>query len=358
MNEDRNHLPDDPFADRDDMGDMDEKFEEALEALESYPDVDEDTAADADVDDEVAAAAPEPADPGPAAEAREPDSAEPAAESSPGDDRDAFDDDFDAATLEDASPAAIAEDAEGYDPDAELADQDWVTAEPDAEDDDMLSAAAATAAVAAEDVLGTGEEAVPAAFGEPERLRQPRRAEIFRRRMRAQFGMLPLALFLVALGLYLIMRQRAVEGLPDFSDAALVVAAVLAVAFTAIFHAFVFGRTERGLLFFGLLVWISAGLVALLVLGIEREPQAAEWWPLALVALGLGFLATFLLERGRDARLVLASVAVWVAAAVAFVYTNGQLDEQLLDDAASYWPLLLSVVGVGLLPLVFRRRTG
>jgi hypothetical protein len=29
-----------------------------------------------------------------------------------------------------------------------------------------------------------------------------------------------------------------------------------------------------------------------------------------------------------------------------------------LDYAADYWPLLITVIGIGLLPLAFQRRTG
>lgn len=195
----------------------------------------------------------------------------------------------------------------------------------------------------------------PAALDEDERLRQPR-AQRFRRRLRTQISMLPLALALIALGLYLSARAFKVEGLPDISDRTLALGFGGVLAFTAVFHALVFGRRERGLLFVGLLAWVTAGLIYGLVTYIEAEPDPAEWWPIALVALGVTFFLTYLIERGHERPLVLLAVLTLVAAGAAFAVTGGAIEQRLLDRAAEYWPLLLSVLGLGLLPLAFRRR--
>ncbi len=191
-------------------------------------------------------------------------------------------------------------------------------------------------------------------FGETERLRQPR-ALSFRRRLRNQLGMLPLALFLLALGIYLFVNEQHIADLPDFSSAELVGFMVLAVAFTALFHSMLSGRRERGLLFVGLYIWVTAGLLVGLVYAIEDHPDPAEWWPLLIASLGVTLLVTFLIERTHDARLVLLSIMILVAAVTAYWITSGQIAEQYLSDATDYWPLLLTVAGIGLLPLIFRR---
>lgn len=195
----------------------------------------------------------------------------------------------------------------------------------------------------------------PAALDEGERLRQPR-AQRFRRRLRTQISMLPLALALIALGLYLSARAFEMDGLPDISDRTLALGFGGVLAFTAVFHALVFGRRERGLLFVGLLAWVTAGLIYGLVTYIEAEPDPAEWWPIVLVALGVTFFLTYLLERGHERPLVLLAALTLVAAGAAFAVTSGTIEQRWLDRAAKYWPLLLSVVGLGLLPLAFRRR--
>lgn len=211
--------------------------------------------------------------------------------------------------------------------------------------------------------IAAGAEAAPPgreAAGEPspldeaERLRQPR-ALAFRRRLRTQVAMLPLALALIALGVFLSARAFEVEGLPEIADTTLALGLGGALAFTAVFHSLIFGRRERGLLFFGLLPLVTAGVIYALVTFVEDEPDATEWWPLLLAALGITFLLTFALERGHDVRLILLGVLTLVAAGTAYTVTSGLIEQDLLDRAGEYWPLLLVALGIGLLPLAFRR---
>lgn len=188
-----------------------------------------------------------------------------------------------------------------------------------------------------------------------DRLRGPR-AQTFRRRLREQVSMLPLALWLLALGAYLLAREQRVSGLPDLSTLALGELSVLAVAATMVVHALLSGRRERGLLFLGLWIWVTAGMVAMLVYGLDDQPDAAEWWPLGMWSLGITFLLIYILDRTHDARLVLLSTVVLVMGLTAYAVTSEQIDQSILDHAADYWPLLLVVLGVVLLPLAFRRR--
>ncbi len=196
-----------------------------------------------------------------------------------------------------------------------------------------------------------------ASLGDDERLRQPR-AQLFRQRVRNQVGMFPLALWLLALGGFLIAREQDVNGLPDLSNRALVVISFLAVSFSTLFYAVVGGRRDRGLVFVSIWAWSLAGMLSLLVYGIDENPDAAKWWPILVWSLGLALIVTYLLERTHDARLVLLSVLIFVAGGTAFAVTSDRIDQEVLDTAADYWPLLLSVLGIGLLPLAFRRRTG
>jgi hypothetical protein len=198
----------------------------------------------------------------------------------------------------------------------------------------------------------SGEEMTT--FGEAERLRQPR-AQHFRRRLQNQISMFPLALFLIGLGGYLFARQQDIGNLPDFSTPTLAGAAVLAAAFAAVFHALLSGRRERGLLFIGLWVWVTAGGIAVLVYAVDDHPDVTEWWPLLIGTLGLTLLVTAVIERTHDARLIWLGLMILVAAGTAYWITSGQIAEQYLSDATDYWPLLFSVIGIGLLPLVFRR---
>ena len=222
-----------------------------------------------------------------------------------------------------------------------------------------------------DDVQAASEEGLPeesytesgpadsdlAELDDDERLRQPR-AQLFRRRLRNQINMLPLALYLLALGGYLIARQQDVGGLPDLSSLAIGSISVLALAFTTIFRALLNGRRERGLLLIGVWVWTTAVMLFVLIYGIDRHPDAREWWPLLLWSLGAAFVLVYPIERTHDARLIWLGIIMVVAGCAAYGVTSDQIDRQSLHDAAEYWPLLLSVVGIGLLPLAFRRRIG
>ncbi len=190
-----------------------------------------------------------------------------------------------------------------------------------------------------------------------ERLRQPR-AQVFRRTLRHKIGMVPLALFLIALGGYLLAKEHELADVPEFSNLTLGVFSLLAVSFTFVFHAFVFGRRERGLLFVGLYIWITAGMAGVVRYGIAFDLDWAEWWPLFLWSLGVTLIFTFLIERTHDARLVLLASYVLVSGGVAYWITSGEADQATLDTLADYWPLVLSVIGIGLLPAAFRATRG
>lgn len=267
---------------------------------------------------------------------------------------------------------AVDEALEDY-ADADTDADEWVDTDAEADEatgdyDDETAGAASDALYDEDDAepdepydQDTGESRVlpplEPAIDASERVRAPR-AESFRRGLRNQVAMLPLALALLALGGFLLARQQDVEDLPDVSDGALVAGMILVAAFTAVWRWLVFGRQERGLLFTGLLVWAGAGTLALLVTGIDAEPDAAEWWPLIFVPVSVALFVMLLLERARDARLLLVIAALAVAGTLSYLYTSDRLDEQVMSDAADYWPLLISVLGVLLLPLAFRRRTG
>lgn len=189
-----------------------------------------------------------------------------------------------------------------------------------------------------------------------ERVRQPR-AQSFRRRLRHQVGVLPLALGLIALGAYLLAREHNLADVPDFSTPALAALTVLGVGFTLVFHALVFGRRERGLLVIGLYIWATAGVLAAIVYGVDEHPDASQWWPALLGSLAVALFVTYLIERAHDVRLVWLAALVAVAGGAAYWVTSGAADQALLDQVADYWPLILAVLGAGLLPAAWRRQT-
>lgn len=187
-----------------------------------------------------------------------------------------------------------------------------------------------------------------------ERLRGPR-AQSFRRRRRNRIAFLPLALYLIGIGAFLIAREQDVANLPNPSVLELGVLSVLAGAFTMIFHAVLFNRHERGLLFTGLWLGVTVGLIAALIYLVEDQPNAVEWWPLLVGAVGITLIVNYVIEPTHDARLIWVAVMCLLATGIAYGFTSDRIDEEAFSALADYWPLLISVIGIGLVPLVFRR---
>lgn len=281
------------------------------------------------------------------------------------DDRDAFSDQDDEAfpllsadAFDDELEALAAYTGDDIEGDVDDADED---AEGDAASDAVTpeyGVAESSDRASAREEPDTGHlDTAPPIDSEDDRVRQPR-AGRFRRAVRNQLGMLPLALLLLGMGGFLLARGQKVEGLPDVDDQTLAIISVLTVGFTAVFHALLSGRRERGLLFVGLWVLVTAGLIAALVSLIDSDPDIDEWWPLALWSTALTLLFTYVIERTHDARLILLAVVVLVAGLTAYLVSSDYIADDTLDTAADYWPLVLTVIGVGLLPLIFRRDTG
>lgn len=183
------------------------------------------------------------------------------------------------------------------------------------------------------------------------------RAQRFRRGLRNQIGMLPLALYLLALGGYLLARRQGVDGLPQYTDAALGLSAALALSFTLVFHALIEGRRERGLLFVGAWVWAVAGGAALVVYGLDESLDLRRWWPIGVWAASPALVLTYLIERAHDGRLVLLGGMALAGGSAAYAVSSEWISAERLEQIGSYGPLLLVVLGIGLLPLAVRRHT-
>ncbi|MBN1566001.1 MAG: hypothetical protein JXA10_19330 [Anaerolineae bacterium] len=275
--------------------------------------------------------------------------------SAPNDDYDLLStDDFDNEL--DALDAALITEDENRD---EIADEDAIVDDADLEaaDDDFATETGEANIVESEEESGEddrADELEPETLADDERLRGPR-AQRFRRRRQNRIAFLPLALYLIGLGGYLIAREQNIDDLPDFSSLVIGCASILIAAFTMIFHALLSGRRERGLLLFGLWIGATAGLIAALVYFVDDQPDAVEWWPLVVGALGLTFFVGYIIERTHDIRLLWLMILSLTAAGIAYVFTSDTIDEEAFSQIADYWPLLLSVIGIGIMPLVFRR---
>jgi hypothetical protein len=127
-----------------------------------------------------------------------------------------------------------------------------------------------------------------------------------------------------------------------------------AVTLTFIFRFFLSGRRERGLFFIALVLIVWGVVLAMTTLSGDNFP-IKEYYPLFLGGIGIAFFFTFLFERTHQIGLVLPGVILIFASGVALAVTRNLISEDLQQWITDYSPLLLTLIGLTLLPLVLRR---
>jgi hypothetical protein len=179
-------------------------------------------------------------------------------------------------------------------------------------------------------------------------LSRPSRAMQFRIQRRSQVSTAIPALVLIALGVVYLIKPS--ELTYPLAIGVGVGALGLSLAMRFLLNA----RRERGLFFIGTLLLLWLGLVALANSG---NVEIGQTWPLAVSAVGLAMLLSFVFERTHDRGLLLPGLVLIVAGGVALLFTMGALPGNLLTGVALYWPVLLLVVALAILPRAIRDRT-
>ena len=168
-----------------------------------------------------------------------------------------------------------------------------------------------------------------------------------------RLAIFPLAMGFITLGGLLLAEDR-IEGL-DVNLPAAIVIIVGALVLTYIFRFFTSGRRERGLFFLATVTIVWGSVIALTVLN-SGKFEIAEFWPLILAGIGVAFFFTFLFERTHQVGLVFPGIILMFASAVAFTVTLGIIDQSVLDAVADYWPLVVTFIGLTLLPSALQDR--
>lgn len=176
---------------------------------------------------------------------------------------------------------------------------------------------------------------------------RPSRATQFRTQRRAQYSALFPALLLVAAGVLLLVR-------PDVIARRLVIGGALAGLLLSLFLRFLFnGRRERGLFFVTATALMIMGLFVLID---QQVLDPVQNWPLFVMAPGLAMLLTMILERSHDRGLLLPGLILIVAGGTMFLFTANYLDSSILPSIAAYWPALLLLAALAILPRAIRDR--
>lgn len=171
--------------------------------------------------------------------------------------------------------------------------------------------------------------------------------ETVRQKRGSRLAIFPLAMGFIALGSLLLAEGR-VEGL-EVSPGAATVILIGALVLTYMFRFFISGRRERGLFFLAVVIICWGGVVALSSIDNETFPLE-EFWPLTLAGVGVALFLTFLFERSHQAGLIFPGIILLFASGIAFLITLDIVEQPVLDTVADYWPLVISFIGLTLLP--------
>ncbi len=106
-------------------------------------------------------------------------------------------------------------------------------------------------------------------------------------------------------------------------------------------------RRESGALWFGIVGTLSGVVFLYITVGPADWEDMAQLWPIFPVIAGLGWLVEWVFTPHAIATLAL-GLAALVVGGVGFAFTYGSLDPELARQLASLWPLLLVLVGLGL----------
>jgi len=178
-------------------------------------------------------------------------------------------------------------------------------------------------------------------------LSRPARAAQFRTQRRSQISTAVPALLLIALGVLYLLKPV------ELTYTLSLGIGIGVLAFSLVMRFLLNARRERGLFFIGVIVLFWLGLVVSAIYG---GFDIGQVWPLAVSAIGLAMIVTFVFERSHDRGLLLPGLILILAGGVMLPFTFGMLSNSLLSSVALYWPALLLLAVLALLPRVIRSR--
>ncbi len=152
-------------------------------------------------------------------------------------------------------------------------------------------------------------------------------------------------LLLILLGAWLLASTLGVK-LPDLSQ--LWPAVLLVFGLAALVQYFAEGRRSEGLVFTGVAAALLGGFFLAITLGPLEWADLGRYWPVFILIGGAAFLAQWLARPGETGLLVPVGLAA-VAGLGALALTRGLLDPALSAQLLRWWPVLLILLGLGLL---------
>jgi hypothetical protein len=170
---------------------------------------------------------------------------------------------------------------------------------------------------------------------------------------RGQMASVIPALVLIGLGAWLTFTLTTSKAAPD--PALMIGALAGGAALMLLSRWLTAGRWARGALFFALALLFGGGTI--LFLAQPASPGLGRGWPLLVAALGLAIMLTGILAQPSDRRLLWPGLLLVAAGGAGLAVTLNLLNSDLLNLAATWWPVpVVLLLFLLLLPLVARRR--
>lgn len=203
------------------------------------------------------------------------------------------------------------------------------------------------------DVPETALLALKAADADAESdLARPSRVNQYRAERRTRISMALPGVLMFALGIFYLYEASLPTG-QALSGMGQLGIGVAALGLGMVGRFFVNGRRERGLFIVGLVILAWVSLAALVIVGSLLIEQA---WPMGIIGIGLAMMLTFLFERSHDRGLIFPALGILAIGLVAAPLALSPSQPNLGSLFATFWPLLLLVGALALLPRAVRPR--
>ncbi len=183
-------------------------------------------------------------------------------------------------------------------------------------------------------------------------LARPPRASLYRVQRRTQASMIAPAFLAIAVGI-LYLSEVISPGVTGLNVPILIGLGISALGLGLIARFLLNGRRESGLFIAGLVILAWTVLAALVASG---NMPIEQNWPLGIIAVGAAMLATFFVGRNHERGLILPALAFMVAGSAAMPFALGLIPADLSKVVAIFWPLLILIPALALLPSAARPR--
>jgi hypothetical protein len=148
---------------------------------------------------------------------------------------------------------------------------------------------------------------------------------------------------LILVGLYLLARSLGVS-LPGWN--AVWPLLLLAGGLSSLVQALRQDPRDSGGVWFGVTAILSSAIVLYITVGQGEWSEMRTLWPLFPAAAAVGWLAAWLVSPREVSSLVMAVMA-GAGAVLGYAFTSGRLNADSGRQLASWWPLILVVLGLG-----------